>query len=119
MIEETYDQSRLDIVPEPKFVGQEHALFERLIIEVAGKQEADRVVVSPTALTILLSSVDGGFTRTSCGKTVPTNSIHVGGIGELPVEIDADLPADSPASLYKEDVLVGKVNVVADTLRFI
>lgn len=118
MIEETYDQSALDIMPEAKNVGQEHAVFERLIGEVAGKQEADLVVVSPTGLTLLISSDAGGFARVPNGGPRQPRR-HVGQIGELPVEVDPMLVADAPAILYKDGVEVGKVNVVAETIRFI
>ncbi len=114
MIEETYDQSRLDIVPEPKFVYEEHVLFERMLEDVAAKQEADRVVLSPTALSVLQSGVAGG------GRfKVEKGDDHIGTIGALLVQIDTSFHESMPASLFKDDVEVGRVNVAGSNIRFI
>lgn len=118
-----FDQDDYDVT----FVGDAHVEYTKMLIEVARETMADRILVSPTILTVLQSGAHvAGFERLGGGGEDGDdcwNARHIGHIrdGErrTPLHIDVYLNDSAPTVLTRKGVVVGRVTHSTRSLRFI
>lgn len=98
----TWDQTMVE--KEALFVGELHAEFNKTLGELIRVLEADKVVLSPMALTIVQSGAiceESAFRRDFEGFT-KDGKRHVGFLSETPVYIDSFASEDTAVLIAGE-----------------
>ena len=130
-----FDQDDYTVV----FVGDAHAEYVKMVVRAARESKADRILVSPTILTVMQSGAHAqprfqreptrqvfqSYGRHNLFSTDPHGPIdqHIGHLVDggktWPVDIDVYLGDASPTTLLRSGEVVGTITHSVTSLRFV
>lgn len=120
-----FDQDDYEVT----FVGDAHVEYTKMLIDLMHDTNADRILVSPTILTVLQSGAHvAGFERLDyvAGRGPEDDDLRSRYIGHIrdgeqrtPLHIDVYLNDSAPTVLTRKGVVVARITHSTRSLRFI